>query len=273
MPQAEGNVVETPNVTPVETPVVDQNKPVVADAHKPVPVAGKNDGVVSAREQGLIADNQRERKARQALEQKVNELNTNYERERKRMKLLVSDDPQSDEEQEIATIRAQFAKVYPGLAKLTDAQIEKILASTESAGSAEEVINQHWSQHARTTIDSLVEAVEDAAGTDLTDRQKRRVTQLFTSALEADPALEARYKKGDKKLIEEFVAEYVEDFVTPAKRQVTNAEVGRFKPVPRGGDRNVRNTPPAKKIDFTNEKAVEDAMVESFKSHGGTFKR
>lgn len=271
MPQEE---IVTPKVeTPVETPAADKTNDQTADkgAPKPAPVAGKSDGFTE-RERGLLNETKKERESRQALEKQVKELQSNFDRERKRIKLMLADEPQSEEEQEVAAIRSQFAKVFPALAKLTDEQVQKILAATEDQGSAREVIDHTWQQHARRTVDSVVEGISEAAG-ELSPRQRQKVVSLFISTIESNPELEARYKKGDPKLIEEFVAEYVEDFVTPAKRAATNAEVNRFRPVPRGGDRNVRNAPPAKKIDFSNEKAVEDAMVESYKSHGGSFKR
>lgn len=272
MPQAEGNAQET---AVVETPVVEQKSTpeVKPDAQKtPAHVAGKPD-VMSDRERGLLAETQKERKARQDLEKRVEELSTNYERERKRMKLLVSDNPQSEDEEAADQIRQQFAKVFPGLAKLTDEQIDRVLKASESAGSAEEVVNHHWQQHAQRTVANVVEGIAEAAGVDkFSDRQTRRIETLFTQFVDSDKANLARYIKGDETLIQEFIDSYTEDFVTPAKRQITNAEITRFRPVPRGGDRNVRATPP-KKIDYSDPKAVEDAMVSSFKEHGGSFKR
>lgn len=272
MPQAEGNV-DTPII---DAPVVDANKPLEAaksDAQKPAPVAGKTDGVMSDRERGLLADTKREREARQALEKTVNELKTNYERERKRIKLLTSDDPKTDEEEEIAVIQAQFAKVYPHLAKLSPEQVDRFLKSQEQNESATEVVNSHWEQHAIRVTESLVEQISEHTG-DLSPRQRTRVIGQFASYVESTPELYARYKKGDAKLVTDFVTEYVEDFITPAKRQATSQEVNRFsKPVPRGGGRDVRSSVQPKKIDFNDPKAVEDAMVASYQSHGGTFKR
>lgn len=272
MPQEE--VVVTPAVETPVTPATDKTNTQPADKGAPNPalVAGKAKDEFSERERGLLNETKKEREQRQKLEKQVQELQSNFDRERKRIKLMLADEPQSEEEQETAAIRAQFAKVFPHLAKLTDEQVQKILTATEETGNAREVIDHTWQQHARRMVDSVVEGISEEAG-DLSPRQRQKVVSLFISTIESNPELGERYKKGDPTLIKEFVAEYVEDFVTPAKRSATNAEVNRFRPVPRGGDRNVRNTPPAAKIDFSNEKAVEDAMVASYKSHGGSFKR
>lgn len=279
MPQAEEVVNDgqqqgnNEGAKPVEQPANSQQKPDAQKQGTPEPTPGNKGGKPDPREAGFIADLQKERTARQGLEQQIKDLTGTLERERKRIRLMFDDDPKTAEEQEAAAIREQFAKVFPHLAKLTDEQIDKLIAGSESAGSAQQVVDHHWTQHARQTLDNVLTAVTEAQGLDeLSPRLSKRVEDLFISWVESDEAVLKRYMAGDKKLVEEFVASYTEDFVTPARRQTTNDEVKRFRPVPRGGDRNVRATP-AKKIDFNDTKAVEDAMVESFKEHGGRFSR
>jgi hypothetical protein len=92
----------------------------------------------------------------------------------------------------------------------------------------------------------------------------------YAKAAAADPEFLRRHEEGDPTLVKEFAKQWIEDWFEPARRKVTANEVGRTRAVPGGRDRSVALNG-GKKIDYTNPKAIEDAMVESFKSHGGTF--
>jgi hypothetical protein len=174
------------------------------------------------------------------------------------------------EDAEADEIRAKFGQLFPGLAKLTDEQITRLLAVADNAGNLQETTQHYWSGHGRAALGSLEEKVAEEIGGALTTRQQRALRSAFTYAVESDQALLERYAAGDQTLIDEFAAEWIEDWFKPAQRKVTQQVVAGQRRVPSGKDRSVGTTAP-KQINFKDPKAVEDAMVASFKEHGGTF--
>jgi hypothetical protein len=148
--------------------------------------------------------------------------------------------------------------------------METLQGLMENSQGVQEATQHHWQAHGRQMLGSLTEAVAEEIGGELTDRQKKALTRAYVAEAEANPEFLQRHEQGDPKLTQEFAKQWVEDWFEPARKQVITQEVARRRPVPNGRDRNVQTTPP-KKIDFKDPKAVEDAMVESFRSHGGRF--
>lgn len=222
------------------------------------------------RSRGLIADLQKERQARQRLEQQFHELQGHLDAERRRIQALAGVTPQSPEEQELEAVRARVVQLFPVLAKLDEEQLDQLLSLNERAGGFEEVAQNHWERHGRTMLSSLQSKVAEELGTDLSDRQQKALARAYVAEAETNPEFLKRHEAGDQTLIEEFAKQWVEDWFEPARKTVVTSEVNRMRRVPSGRDRSVQTTPP-KKIDFKDAKAVEDAMVESFRSHGGRF--
>jgi len=137
------------------------------------------------------------------------------------------------------------------------------------AASFREETTARWSRHGEQMLGSVVDAISKELGGTLTDRQTNRIKQAYVAEAEANPEFLARHEKGDPKLIAEFVKNFSEDFFEPMRRKAVAAESTRMRGVPSGRDRSVA-TVGGKKIDFGNSKSVEDAMWESFKSHGGS---
>lgn len=235
---------------------------------KPDPAPDKR-GVDDAN-RGLVADLQKERQARQQLQQQVQQFQQQLEAEKRRVMALAGVNPQTAEETELEEVRAKLVKIFPVLGKLTDKQVDNLLQLGERAGGIEEATQHHWQNHGRQMLSQVQDAVAEAVGSDLTERQVKALNRAYVAEAESNPEFLARHEAGDKTLIEEFAKQWIEDWFEPARRRVVTDEVTRRRPVPRGGDRTVQTTP-AKKIDFKDEKAVSDAMVESFKSHGGRF--
>ena len=224
------------------------------------------------RDQGLIRDLQSERKARQALELRIKELSDQQTARDQRLTHAIAGTTPVDAEEK--QIREAFAQLYPGLAKLTDEQIGKLLALSEKAQTFEETSTHIWDKHSRQMIDSVIGKVaERLGGKDgkLSDRQRKAVVRFYVGEAEADENFLSRHTDGDPTLVDEVVNAFVEDWFEPARRSVTATEVQRTsRRVPRGNDRSVGITG-KKPLDFKDEKAVADAMVESFRAHGGTF--
>ena len=225
----------------------------------------------SDRERGLLTDLQKERVARQRLEQQLQQHQNDLKAERLRVQALAGVTPKSDEDVELEAVKARVVQMFPALAKLDEKALERLLAVANNADSLEEATQHHWVSHGRQMVDALNEQVADELGVDkLNDRQRKQLGRAYLSMLEDDPESLKRHNAGDKALIQEFAKAYTEDWFESARKTVVTNEVSRRRPVPNGRDRSVQ-TSPAKKIDFKDEKAVSDAMVESYRSHGGKF--
>jgi hypothetical protein len=222
------------------------------------------------RQRGILADLQKERRARQTYETQLNSMRTELEAERRRVQALAGVNPRSAEETEVDAVRQRFGQVFPGLAKLSDEKIERLLAVAERADSLEEATSHHWQTHGRQMLSSVTDAVAKELGGTLSDRQLTRIKREYVAAAEGDPEFLARHEAGDPTLVQEFVKEMMEDFFEPARRKITATELSRQRSVPSARDRSVPG-PGGKKLDYNNPKAVEDALVASFREHGGAF--
>lgn len=271
----EGTVVTTPNPAgdkpagsePAKAGDQTPNTPTTAVA-KPDTAPDKSG---SDKERGLLSDLQRERAARQKLEQQLTQHQTELATERRRIQALAGVNPKSDEDVELEAVKARVVQMFPALAKLDEKALERLLAVANNADSLEEATQHHWVSHGRQMVDALNAEVADELGVDkLNDRQRKQLGRAYLSMLEDDPEALQRHNAGDKVLIQEFAKAYTEDWFESARKTVVTSEASRRRPVPNGRDRSVQTTP-AKKVDFKDNKAVEDAMVESFRSHGGKF--
>lgn len=238
----------------------------------PTPAPGDpKPGQPDRREAGVLADLQKERKARQALEQQLATHKAELESERRRVQALAGVNPKSEGEVEDEQIRQHFAQVFPSLAKLNSEKLlerlEKLLAAADTN---EDTTKRYWNDRATQMTQGVVEAISEELGGDLSERQVKNIRAAYATRAQNDPDFLARHEEADPKLIEEFAKEWIEDWFVPARRKVITNEVARNRPVPGSRDRSIAGPKP-KAIDFKDQKAVEDAMVESFRGHGGTF--
>ena len=234
-------------------------------------------GAVDAQKSGwetekraFIADLQKERKQRQDYERQVATYQGELAAEKRRVQALAGVNPQSKDEVDADAIRKQFGQYFPDLANLSKEDIDAIKELREQAAQMREASEQGYRRQGKQTLTAVVNAVTKEFGGTLSDRQARRVQLAFVNECESDPAFLARYDQGDETVIPEFVKTYVEDFFEPARRKVTQSEVERQRRVPSGRDRSVAG-PGGKKIDYSNDKSFGDALVESYKSHGGAY--
>lgn len=235
------------------------------------PAAGAKEQVEDPRIKGILADLQKERTARQAAEARHKQFETDLERERKRVQIALGVNPPSQEEQDGEQVKAAFAKLFPHLANLTPEQIEQLQAVAAQGDDLKTATQQHWERHSKVMLGKAQEGIaEQLGGGDLTPRQKQMINNLYISEASANPEFLKRHDAGDDTLIAEFVKNFIDEWGGPIRRTVTSTELGRQRPLPNGRGRNVQGVAP-KKINFSDPKAVEDAMVESFKNHGGSF--
>lgn len=221
------------------------------------------------RYKGVFGDLQKERKSRQDVEKRFTELEASSKERQRQIEALTGVRAPSKDEADLEEVRSRMIQLFPGLAKLSDAQmaekLDQVLAQGESLNAANQ---NYWTRHGTQMLDSVHQEIAKEMG-DLNDRQKKRINAAYVAEAESDPQFLARHDRGDKTLIAEFVKNYLEDFVEPVKRKVTASEAGRFRPVPGGRDRSVP-TQGDKPIDVKDDKAVMDFIM---KSRQGQFGR
>lgn len=219
------------------------------------------------RAKGMLADLQKERKARQEYERRQGEYEAQLSEERRRVAALTGIKTLSKEETEIQDVRDRFAQLYPELAGLTKEDIDAIRELKASQEQLQQTISHHWTTHSKAMLESVYKDVASEIG-DLSDRQKRRIAALYVNEAEADPEFLKRHDAGDQTLIKEFVKNFLDDTVEPARRKTIANEVGRNRIVPNGGNRSVPASG-GKAIDMKDDKAVMDFIMESRKGQFG----
>jgi FtsZ-binding cell division protein ZapB len=260
----------------VEQPVVDSpegdNTPaepkVPASTQVAVPAANSWD----AEKKAFIADLQKERKARQASETQANSYKTQYETEQRRVRALSGVDPINPQEVEANEVRARFSQLYPELAGLTKEDIEAIRELKNRSSELSQTTEHYWQSHGRTMLGSLEKEVAAEFGGDkLTPSQSKVLRAAYVQAAQEDPAFLQRHEDGDETLLKEFAKTFAEDWIKPAQRKAAAVDFNQRRPIPSGKDRSVA-APGGKKIDVTDNKAVEDFLIAGYRDRGGRFR-
>ncbi len=266
---ADSQTPDPGTTTPAKTGT--DGKPVVTANPAPKPDATAGDADADKRFKGIQTDLQNERKARQQFQQQFNQVQGALASAQRQIQALTGTLPKSEADAEAEVVRDRLLKIFPALGKLDDEKLDRLLGIADQADSLTEATTNHWTNHGRQMLTSLTSKLSEVLGGKLTDRQANAIKRAYVQEAEANPEFLARHEQADPKLIEEFVQQWAEDWIDPARRIVTNQEVNRNRRVPNGrGGRDVTGGQP-KKIDFKDTKAVEDALVASFKEHGGSF--
>lgn len=225
------------------------------------------------RHRGILADLQKERQARQAVEKRLKDFETTAgERDRRLREAVIGEKPEDTEARELRSALHGLSPRLKRIEDLSDDQFEGLLKSIGVAETVEKAELREWTRFGQQMISAVEDGVLEKLGGDkLTPRQIKAIRHYYIGEAGTDPAFLARHEAGDSTLVGEVVQAILEDWYEPARRSVTATEVQRTsRRVPRGQDRSVV-TQGKKKIDFKDPKAVEDAMVESYRSHGGEF--
>lgn len=220
---------------------------------------------------GALTDLKKEREQRQTYERNAAALQARLEERERQLNAMVGNRIPSKDEADADAIRQRFSELFPGLAKLNEAQVERLLQIAGQGDQLEAATTHHWTNHGRQMLDQVHKGIAVELG-DLTDRQKRRINVAYVAEAEADPQFLQRHESGDPTLVREFVKQFLDDLVEPVRRKVTASEVNRNRLVPNGKDRSMPQ-PGGKKIDVNDKKAVEDLLVDGFKAKGGVFGR
>jgi hypothetical protein len=182
-------------------------------------------------------------------------------------------------------VKADFIKLFPHLEKFvnaTPAQIERMLAAPDHVEQANSFVSQQWKKHGQTMLSDLTAEVSAEIGGELSARAQTRLKGAFADFIEQETAksrqagqptaLLQRYLDGDKKLVQEFAKEWSDDFITPARRQVTSREVNRGRAVPNSNGRS-QQTAVVKPAAFKNWDERLDYAVGVAKERGMQFSR
>lgn len=167
---------------------------------------------------------------------------------------------------DVEATKAAFAQMFPSLAKLAQLdpqRLEQVLANSEVLS---EDNREKWDAHRDKTFDEISSRVASAMGMDkLSDPARRKVTAAFKASvpdMESDPdgyaAWAKRYQRGDVTLLDEFVQEFVGDFITPAQRS------GFVRPrvaVPSGGASRPVAMNQNKQPEYAKMKSVKDMLT------------
>lgn len=235
---------------------------------------GDKSGDWEREKKGLIGETQRERQARQKLEAEVATLRSQHEQAQKRIQALAGVNPRSEQEAEDEAIRQAFAQKFPHLADLTPEDVQAIRDMQANTKSLEASTQAMWKKHTNQVMNSIYSRMEDKLGGEISDRMKATARREYIAYIEenqiAGKDYVSRHEDADEALFDEFVEALLKEWEAPIRKSVTSTEIGPRRPLPSGKGRSLATTG-TKKIDFTNEKSVQDAAVESFLSRGGAF--
>lgn len=151
--------------------------------------------------------------------------------------------PTAPVDPEVAAIREQFSKMFPGLAKLEGMQekLEKIAGfDFENIGkSVEQVNNRMWENHGNQMSRILLDKAKDIyGGSDLGDKAKGRLINAFVWELQNDDELRGRYEAGDTSVLDEFLNDYKGTNLEPYRKTTAAAAAPNLlaaRRLPRGG--------------------------------------
>jgi len=208
---------------------------------------------------------------RTAAEKRIQELESAYQQEQRRVQALAGVSPQDPDAAELEEIRERFKQLRPDLAKLDEKSIDRLLQMAERFDEVEGSVQANWDAHGKRSFKTVTDKVEEAIGGELTQRQRVRLNDALVLTLYNDPQLKQRYDSGDQTLLDEFAKEWVEDWFEPARRKALANEVdrtGRKVPNGRGTGVTTTNKP---KVDVNDPEQFKNALAGAFREEGGKF--
>lgn len=199
----------------------------------------------------------------------------------KRIRALAGVDPVDSQGLEDQKVLSELKRM--GVITLTKDEYEDFKKLRESASGIEAATLSVHERHAESMIVQVEQQVEDELGKELTARQRRALRRAYRDAAEEafmarqedpvhDPSNDflARHDRGDKTLAKEVADQFLQDWVEPVRRKVTNEAVTRNRPVPRASGQPITTQP--KSLDLSKPGAFEDALVRARSDEGRTFR-
>lgn len=196
--------------------------PAVAATSTPAPTSTPGEGWVPSyrlREAREAA----QREWTEKLSTREAELRAESDRYKSQIQALVGVQPPQNPEAD--AVKSQFAKLYPGLAKMEEraAQLEDLLARSGDLQSQNE---HYWESYGRQTMDRLITHAQESLGTSLTEEGKRQLHSSFVGFISQSPELQHRYAN-DPTVVEDFWKAFTASFIDPIRRATSATVVGR----------------------------------------------
>lgn len=190
-----------------------------------------------------------------------------YQRElnewRTKAQALAGFGPQPDPE--VETVKSQFAKLFPGLAKLDDQKVEAILRLIDSAGDLEAQTDHYWRSYASSAVNRLFSVAEQDLGQALTDEAKATLQAQFTGYIQSDPRLINMYAS-DPSFVERYWKAFSSNFIDPVRRiSAAGAQTRAQAPLPQDGRGGIPATAPAVK-----PQGLEDRVSLAWETYNRT---
>lgn len=231
-------------------------------------------------------------RARQAAEQKAQELEQALEVERKRVRAALGVDPKDPKAEEATEMREALKGILTELGLDLDAlkglnkqQVQALLQGSEHATAA---ANTLYDRHRDEMFDKVEGEIRGKLRLDkLTPRQIEQVRSAYAQRCAEsyqtrerliqqgreneidDNDFIGRHLKSDPALVTEFVADFLGDWYEPARRTVSQGVVRRQgRPVPSGGRSGEPVVTKVPEIDFNDANAFGKALVEARKAGG-----
>lgn len=204
---------------------------------------------------------------------------------RAQLQAITGATPKTDDVKRVEEIKEQFFQLFPNakdFLSMSKEEMAALLQAPRQASQATEFVTQGWARHGKQMLSSVVDRANDAIGGEMSERAATRVKHAFIQMIDEQnelgreqgrpTPLMQKYLDGDQTLVEDFIKEWSEDFLTPARRQATASQVARVQRVPQSGTRTPV-TSIQRPTEFKNLDERLDYAAQLFKERGGEFGR
>jgi len=206
----------------------------------------------------------------------------------RRLQIALGGTPKSPDDAEAEKVANAFYSLpqFAHLKGLTPDRLAALGELLDQRATLSEAANYQWDSLAVSTLNTVSEQVADLFNADLTPRQRFNIEETFKAHIKAQTEddlangryretangprtkTQDRYERRDPALVADFVKNFAEDFIEPAKRLSSLAVAQQQQPrVPR----ETRSQPVVTqkpKINFADKQATEDAAVQWMREHG-----
>ena len=209
------------------------------------------------------------------------------DRDRKIAALAGTQTPDPDSKKAEAIREAFFNLPGMGIMRkfsaLTDEQVDRLLAVPDHAEAATQAELRQWQRHGNEQVAYIGDKIAEAMNMDeLTPRQTTAMRTQFSAWIKSRATAEidtegqsktiSRYEDGDAKLLDEFVKEYTDDFIAPARRTAAAHTSTRTRAVPSSQGRS-QVTQTARPAAFKSLDERLDFAVTRAKEMGVNFRQ
>lgn len=146
---------------------------------------------------------------------------------------------------EVQAVKQQFAQLFPGLARLDDSAVERLLQMVEQSGDLEQQNKHYWESYGHQRVSQLFEMAEKDIGTPLTEAGKARLHSALVGYVQSSPEAQVAYAR-DPNFVSDFWKAWSSDFIEPVRRvSSATAQARAGQPVVQDIPGQIRTQPPA----------------------------